>query len=73
MTTYETMMREDEKNRDHIASPIGIFCAARFIFSMRKSCCDAAKWFRYLACNIPTRPSSMATQFISAKNVTLDQ
>ena len=54
---YETMMREDEKNRDHIAIAHRNFLRNAIYFLYEENrVAEAAKWFRYLGEKYPDKP-----------------
>ena len=72
--TYETMMREDEKNRDHIANAHRNFLrnAVYFLYEENRVA-DAAKWFRYLGGKYPDKPIIDGDPESFPRNLTLDQ
>ena len=71
---YETMMREDEKNRDHIASAHRNFLRSAVYFLYEENrVADAAKWFRYLGGNYPDKPIIDSDPNSFPRNVTLDE
>jgi hypothetical protein len=72
--TYETMMREDEKNRDHIAVAHRNFLRSAIYFLYEENrVADAAKWFRYLGEKYPNKPILDGDPESFPRNLTLDQ
>ena len=72
--TYETMMREDEKNRDHIAIAHRNFLRSAIYFLYEENrVADAAKWFRYLGGKYPDKPIIEDDPESFPRNLTLDQ
>lgn len=72
--TYETMMKEDEKNRDHIATAHRNFLRTAIYFLYEENrVADAAKWFRYLGEKYPEKPIIDGDPNSFPQNVTLDQ
>ena len=72
--TYETMMREDEKNRDHIAIAHRNFLRNAIYFLYEENrVADAAKWFRYLGGKYPDKPIIDGDPESFPRNLTLDQ
>jgi hypothetical protein len=72
--TYETMMREDEKNRDHIAIAHRNFLRSAVYFLYEENrVADAAKWFRYLGVQYPDKTIIDGDTNSFPRNVTLDQ
>ena len=72
--TYETMMREDEKNRDHIATAHRNFLRSAIYFLYEDNrMADATKWFRYLGEQYPDKPIIDGDPESFPRNVTLDQ
>ncbi len=72
--TYETMMREDEKNRDHIAIAHRNFLRSAIYFLYEDNhIADAAKWFRYLGEKYPDKIIIDGDPNSFPRNVTLDQ
>jgi hypothetical protein len=72
--TYETMMKEDEKNRDHIAIAHRNFLrSAIYLLYEYNRIADAAKWFRYLGEKYPGKPIIDGDPNSFPQNVTLDQ
>jgi hypothetical protein len=72
--TYETMMREDEKNRDHIATAHRNFLRSAIYFLYEDNrIAEAAKWFRYLGEKYPGKPIIDGDPNSFPQNVTLDQ
>jgi len=72
--TYETMMKEDEKNRDHIATAHRNFLRSAIYFLYEDNrIADAAKWFRYLGEKYPEKPIIDGDPNSFPQNVTLDQ
>ena len=71
---YETMMREDEKNSDHIAVAHRNFLrnAVYFLYEDNRVA-DAAKWFRYLGGKYPDKPIIDGNPESFPRNLTLDQ
>ena len=71
---YETMMREDEKNRDHIAIAHRNFLRNAIYFLYEENrVADAAKWFRYLGVQYPDKTIIDGDTNSFPRNVTLDQ
>ena len=71
---YETMMREDEKNRDHIAIAHRNFLRNAIYFLYEENrVADAAKWFRYLGVQYPDKPIVDSDLESFPRNLTLDQ
>ena len=71
---YETMMREDEKNRDHIAGAHRNFLRSAIYFLYEENrVADAAKWFRYLGAQYPDKPIIDGDPNSFPRNVTLDE
>jgi hypothetical protein len=71
---YETMMKEDEKNRDHIAIAHRNFLRSAIYFLYEDNrIADAAKWFRYLGEKYPGKPIIDGDPNSFPQNVTLDQ
>jgi hypothetical protein len=71
---YETMMREDEKNRDHIAIAHRNFLRSAVYFLYEENrVADAAKWFRYLGVQYPDKTIIDGDTNSFPRNVTLDQ
>ena len=72
--TYETMMREDEKNRDHIAVAHRNFLRTAIYFLYEENhVAEAAKWFRYLGEKYPNKPIIDGEPNSFPRNVTLDE
>ena len=72
--TYETMMREDEKNRDHIAIAHRNFLRSAIYFLYEENrVADAAKWFRYLGVQYPDKTIIDGDTNSFPRNVTLDE
>ena len=72
--TYETMMRQDEKNRDHIATAHRNFLRSAIYFLYEDNhIADAAKWFRYLGEKYPDKIIIDGDPNSFPRNVTLDQ
>jgi hypothetical protein len=72
--TYETMMREDEKNRDHIAVAHRNFLRSAIYFLYEENrVADAAKWFRYLGEKYPDKIIIEGDTNSFPRNLTLDQ
>jgi hypothetical protein len=70
---YETMMREDEKNRDHIAIAHRNFLRSAIYFLYEENrVADAAKWFRYLGEKYPDKPILDGDPNSFPRNLTLD-
>jgi len=71
---YETMMREDEKNRDHIAIAHRNFLrnAVYFLYEDNRVA-EAAKWFRYLGAQYPDKAIIDGIPNSFPRNVTLDE
>ncbi len=72
--TYETMMREDLKNSNNIATAHRNFLrnAVYFLYEDNRVA-EAAKWFRYLGEKYPGKPIIDGEPDSFPKNVTLDQ
>ncbi|MGO9585123.1 MAG: hypothetical protein ACLP2Y_02785 [Limisphaerales bacterium] len=71
---YETMMREDEKNRDHIAIAHRNFLRNAIYFLYEENrVAEAAKWFRYLGGKYPDKPIIDGDPESFPRNFTLDQ
>ena len=72
--TYETMMREDEKNRDHTAVAHRNFLRTAVYFLYQENrVAEAAKWFRYLGGKYPNKIIIDGDTNSFPRNVTLDQ
>ena len=71
---YETMMQEDEKNRDHIATAHRNFLrnAVYFLYEDNRVA-EAAKWFRYLGEKYPDKPIIDGDPNSFPRNLTLDE
>jgi hypothetical protein len=71
--TYEAMMQEDEKNRDHIAIAHRNFLRSAIYFLYEENrVADAAKWFRYLGEKYPDKPILDGDPNSFPRNLTLD-
>jgi hypothetical protein len=72
--TYETMMKDDEKNRDHIAiAHRNFLCIAVYFLYEDNRIADAAKWFRYLGVKYPGKPILNGDPNSFPQTMTLDQ
>ncbi|MGA2788250.1 MAG: hypothetical protein ABSF60_12050 [Verrucomicrobiota bacterium] len=72
--TYETLMKEDEMNRDHIAAAQRNFLrSAVYFFYEDNRVAEAAKWFRYLGEKYPDKPILDGVPNSFPRNLTLDQ
>jgi hypothetical protein len=71
---YETMMREDAKNRDHIAVAHRNFLSAAVYFLYEANrLAEAAKWYRYLGEKYPDKPLIVGAPDTLPRNLTLDE
>jgi hypothetical protein len=70
---YETMMGQDEKNRDHIAIAHRNFLRNAIYFLYQDNqVAEAAKWFRYLGEKYPDKPILDNDPNSFPRNLTLD-
>ncbi len=71
---YETMMREDAKNRDHISNAHRNFLkdAVYFLYENNRAA-DAAKWYKILGEKYPDKPILDNDQNSLPRNLTLDE
>ena len=71
---YETLMQEDEKNRDHIAiAHRNFLCDAVYFLYENNRAAEAARWYKMLGEKYPDKPILDSDPNSFPKNLTLDE